>query len=181
MSREDYRIQEADGGTRYFDSDDWSIDASMFYKLTKDWDITVDLFAHSTNNKNDKFYSYGKCPYTAGVDAFTKDWSGETAWTCPPTNLVIQAIKKILNTNMKAVVAVPAWRTAQFWPFLFPDGEHAIQECVQLRVVQPYLIRGQFCHNKLLQGRTSFPFVVLYVRSEGGGYKGTAGRIRMRW
>ena len=110
-----------------------------------------------------------------------RDWTGEVAWVCPPTNLMVPAIKKIHYTVMTAIVVAPAWRTAQFWPFLFPDGENAKEECTQLRVVQPHIVKGTFCYNPLMQGRTSFPFVVLYVESRGKRYSGRTGVINMRW
>ena len=108
LSREDYRIQTADEGTRFFDPDDWSINEIMYKKLTNNAAPTVDLFAHPNNAKCERFYSYGKCPRSAGIDAFTKSWEGERAWCCPPTSSVISSIKKILATRMEAIVIVPA-------------------------------------------------------------------------
>ena len=95
LSREDFRIQEADQGTRFFDPDDWSIDKYLFDRLTKNESISVDLFAHTTNTKVSRFYSYGLCPGSKGTDAFTQSWDNETAWACPPTSLVIDTKKKL--------------------------------------------------------------------------------------
>ena len=179
VSREDYRIQEADHGTRYFDPDDWAVDQITYEKLTSDrrWHPTVDLFAHPTNAKTERFFSYGKAPRSAGVDAFAQSWDKETAWTCPPTSLIIQAMQKIGATDMKAILVVPAWPTAIFWTFLFPDGERAQEMVEAAELVQPFIIRGQFCDNKLLQGRTSFPFLVMYIRSKGRGYRHRSGKV----
>lgn len=126
ISREDFRIQVADEGTRFFDADDWSIDRASYIKYTVGKRIAADIFVHASNSKAEIFFSYGKCPGTSGVDAFTQDWGfKEWAWVCPPTNLVIETIKKIAQTRMKAVLIVPKWQTADFWPYLCPDGQRA--------------------------------------------------------
>ena len=74
VSREDYRIQEANQGTRFFDPDDWAIDVPSFEKLVVSWPISIDLFAHFTNAKCQRFFSYGKAPHSLGVDAFSQSW-----------------------------------------------------------------------------------------------------------
>ena len=113
VSRKDYRIQLADEGTRYFDPDDWSVDSRSFIRFTRDKEILLDVFVHTSNRRAERFFSYGKCPETSGVDAFAQSWNTEDwAWICPPTNLVIEAFKKILNTKMKAILVVPCWQTA---------------------------------------------------------------------
>ena len=177
LRRTDYRIQWADEGSRSFDPDDWGLDLTSFKELTKHWQPTVDAFAHTSNFKCQRFYSYGDAPRTAGVDAFAQDWTNELAYICPPVNLVIDALKKIEATKMMAILVVPAWRSAAFWNMIFPDGRHAVQSCVGLRVLRPHIVRGKFCQNKLMQGRTAFPFIALYMRSEGAGHTHISGRI----
>ena len=180
ISRNDYRLQAADHGTRFFDPDDWAIDFESFRQLTgrSEWKPSIDTFAHFTNAKTDRFYSYGKSPNTQGVDAFAQSWRGETAWVCPPTSLIIQAVKKIAATDMKAVLITPAWPTAAFWSFIFPDGKRAHELIERAVLFRPHVIRGKFCTNKLLQGKTSFPFLAAYIRSTGAGYKHRAGKVQ---
>ena len=60
LHREDYRIQVADHGSRFFDPDDWSIDNESFELITRQFTPTVDLFAHFSNAKCKKFYSFAK-------------------------------------------------------------------------------------------------------------------------
>lgn len=79
LSREDFRIQEADEETRFFNPDDWSVDQNMFRKLIKGRPVIIDLFAHTSNAKASKFFSYGKCPDSCGTDAFAQNWEGESA------------------------------------------------------------------------------------------------------
>ena len=179
LRRTDFRIQWADEGSREFDPDDWGIDRGSYRELTKSWQPTVDLFAHSSNAKSTKFYSYGNAPYSAGVDAFAQDWTDEIAWACPPVYLVADTLKKIENTRMMAILTVPAWRSAPFWPVLFPDGQRAVTSCVSLKLFHPHVIRGKFCQNKLMQGRTSFPFLAIYLRSTGEGHSHESGKCRV--
>ena len=178
LKRSDYRIQWADEGTREFDPDDWGIDSRTFKECTEHWQVTIDLFGHSSNAKCQRFYSYGNAPHTAGVDAFTQSWSNEIAWACPPVYLVIDTMKKIAASNMLAILCVPAWRSAAFWPILFPDGVHAIDICKKILVKRPWIIRGKFCANKLMQGQTKFPFLMLYIRARAEGYSGESGSVR---
>ena len=178
LRRTDFRIQWADEGSREFDPDDWSIDAGSYKELTKTWQPTVDLFAHSTNRKCQKFYSYGNAPYSSGVDAFSQNWENELAWACPPVYLVPDVIKKIESSKMMAILVTPAWRAAAFWAILFPDGIRAVESCVSIRMFRPHVVRGQFCQNKLMQGRTAFPFLAVYMRSTGGGHTHKSGKVR---
>ena len=132
IKQSDFRIEIADFGSRYYDPDDWSCDTSSFEELTKYWKVSIDLFGHYSNAQVSRFYSFGLSPHTTGVDAFAFSWDQETAWCCPPISLVIPAVRKIASSLMQAILIVPAWRSAQFWPFLFPDGLHAIDMCVSL-------------------------------------------------
>ena len=165
ISREDYRIQEADHGTRFFDPDDWAVDFPSFQRLTekRSWTVTVGLFSHYSNKKCDKFYSFGRAPHTSGVDAFSQSWNNEVAWVCPPTSLVIQAIRKIGVSRMRAILVVPAWPSSIFWSFLFPDGERAQRMTKDLVMFRTFVLRGQYCDNKLMQGHTKFPFLAFFL------------------
>ena len=177
LRRTDFRIQWADEGSREFDPDDWSVDAKSYKELTRSWTPTVDLFTHSTNRKCKKFYSYGDAPYSAGIDAFSQSWENELAWICPPVYLIPEALKKIENTKMMAILVVPVWKAAAFWPLLFPDGKHGVECCVSIRLFRPHVVRGQFCQNKLMQGRTAFPFLAVYMRSAGEGHTHRSGAV----
>ena len=167
LHREDYRIQVADFGSRYYDPDDWTVDNASYISLTQDWRPTIDLFAHFSNAKCERFYSYGKAPHTSGVDAFAQEWHQEVGWCCPPTRAVIPALQKIELSIMKAILIVPAWTSSAFWPFLFPDGHNARQSVERIQFFRPFLWRGEYCRNRLMQGYTSFGFLALYINSRG--------------
>ena len=78
---------------------------------------------------------------------------------------------------MQAIVIVPFWRSASFWPVVFPDGDHAISQCWKIVRFQPFVIRGPFCDNELLQGRTKFTFLAMYISSAGLGYCKSPGLV----
>ena len=178
LKRDDFRIQIADTGTRFFDPDDWSADKTTFRSLTAGMRIDLDAFAHTTNAKANRFFSYGRCPRSAAVDAFTQDWTDSVAWICPPVSLIIPAVKKACHTRMSGIFLIPLWRSSVFWTTLFPNGSHAIPQCWKLVKCHPHIVRGQFCYNPLMQGTTQFPFLAVYFVSAGVGYTPRPGSIR---
>lgn len=177
VKRSDYQIVVADYGSRLYDPDDWACDDASFESLTRYWPATIDLFAHFSNAQLPRFYSYGNSPHTAGVDAFAQDWCDEIAWCCPPVSFVIPAFKKIAATRMQAILVVPAWKSAFFWTFPFPNGLHAVDICISISAFGPFIIQGRFCSNFLLQGNPAFPFLALYLCSAGLGYSGLKGSV----
>ena len=177
VHRSDYRVQWADEGSREFDPDDWGVDAQSYKELTHNWKPTVDLFAHTSNTKCEKFYAYGRAQNCAAVDAFTQCWKEELAWMCPPTHLIGDALKRAEQTTMMAILVCPAWKSATYWSILFPNGKHAVASCVAIKLFRPHVLRGRHCYNKLLQGRTAFPFIAMYLRTKGTGYEHKSGTI----
>ena len=132
--------EEANSGTRKFDPDDWGVDPESFQNLTSSFEISIDLFAHLSNKKTPRFYSFGAAYLSSGVDAFAFDRTDENAWVCPPICLVIPAFRKILRTRMTAILVVPRWRSAAFWPVLFPDGKKPHSVCWKIEVFRPHIV-----------------------------------------
>ena len=110
------------------------------------------------------------------MDAFVQDWNNEVAWCCSPVNKIIPTIHKIEESVMLALLIVPAWSSAQFWPFLFPDGKHARKSVTKVVQFWPTVWRGKYCYNKHMQGKTLFSFLALYIRADGTGMNMTAGQ-----
>ena len=175
LKRDDFRMQAADNGSQFFDPDDWTIDKVSFKYLTEGIKIDTDIFAHTSNAKSRRFFSYGCCPRTSGIDAFTPDWSDMVVWACPPVNLIIPTVKKICATCMSGILLVPLWRSAMFWTTLFPDGRHLIFQCWKVVKLHPHIVRGKSCYNPLVQGTTYFPFLAIYFVSAGTGYSTRVG------
>ena len=140
LHRDDYRIQVADHGSRFVDQDDWAIDQDSYQSLTQEWIPTVDLFAHFTNKKCAKFYSYGKTPHTSGVDAFTRDWSQEIVWCCPPVNKIIADLQKVESTHMMCI-----------WSFRPGSQQHSGQYFFQMGFMRDLRARRS-CSSDHLSG-----------------------------
>ena len=115
--------QEADALSKIQDSDSWGVDKDCFNYLNNLMGpFTVDRFADDRNAKlacfNSKFY----CPGTAHVNAFTADWSYHNNWCSPPVNRIGSTIKHMARCKAMGTLLVPEWKSAYYWPILYPDG-----------------------------------------------------------
>ena len=68
-------LRLADQGSKYMDTDDWSIDNQSFSHLQylADRQFTCDVFAYNTNAKVAKFYSKLPSPGCAGINAYARN------------------------------------------------------------------------------------------------------------
>ena len=106
-----------------------------------------------------------------GVNAFAIPWTKMAAWVCPPTGRIVEVIRKISrSTGMTGILVVPAWKTAIYWPFVCPDGRSATECFESVTLFRPFILQGETNEgNNLLRGFTSFPFLALYINSNGSG------------
>ena len=87
--------------------------------------FTVDRFSSDLNSLCAVFNSQYWCPGTAGVDAFAQgDWLGQLNWCNPPFWMIGRLLRFLEATGAEAVVIVPYWRRALWWPLVCPDGVH---------------------------------------------------------
>ena len=115
--------EQADFISRIEDFDDWKLDPREFTKIDVLWGPhTIDRFADVHNKQLERFNSRFWNPGSEAVDAFTCNWVGEVNWLCPPMHLVNRVIQHAKRTNAEGTLIVPCWRSAPFWPVLFPDG-----------------------------------------------------------
>jgi hypothetical protein len=78
---------DSDYFIKCYDSDEWSVQDSVFRKLGNMWGKhSIDRFAYSYNTKCQNFNSRFWCPITNGVDAFMQVWPGHINWrlVAPP-------------------------------------------------------------------------------------------------
>ncbi len=116
----------ADKLSRWVDWDDWGINQTLFESIEKHWGpFSVDRFATDKNSKLRRFNSRFCCPGSEAIDAFAQNWAGEENWLVPPPGLVSETVRHLLETKATGVLVAPAWRSAKFWPFLFPQGNWA--------------------------------------------------------
>ena len=160
LSRNDPRIEMADSGSRIRDSDDWSIDPESFEIINKQFGpFTIDLFADSSNSKCALFFSDFNCPGTAGINAFAHSWDTHNLWVCPPVSKILETWRKLSKTDCEGIIIVPAWKSANFWPFLFPKTK-THQMIKVLKYIHPKIIQNQRAMSPL-SGTTTFPFLLI--------------------
>ena len=113
----------ADYLSRMIDYDDWMLNPLVFNQLNARWGpFTVDRFAEARNAQLPRFNSRHWSPGTEAVDTFTCDWGNENNWWCPPIYLIPRLLKHARVTKAMGALVVPEWRSAPFWPLLYPDG-----------------------------------------------------------
>ena len=109
----------ADRISKHVDTDDWSVDIPTFQLVQNELGFsTIDRFADDKNTKHKRFNSKFFCPNSAGVDAFTSDWSAEYNWLCPPISLVGNVIKHLRFCKARGILITPEWPSAYYWPIL---------------------------------------------------------------
>ena len=152
----------ADYYSKINDTDDFSIDDYSFHTLNAKYGpYTLDRFADNFNAKVNRFNSKYFCPHTLGVDAFTEHWGGENNWICPPVSSIGAVFRHLKWCNAHGTVIVPVWRSAYFWPLLYPNGYHMASFVKDFTVSHPnYTSRGG---NKVFVGKPKFTTMALYV------------------
>ena len=119
-----YRIpgeenKKADMLSKQVDYHDWFITKDLVKMLTNKWrKVTIDRFASHTNKKTQRFNFKYICPGSAGVNAFSVDWSNENNLLVPPVYLITKTIKHFMSSkySAKAILACPYWPYSTFWP-----------------------------------------------------------------
>ena len=122
--REHGRIFLADLGSKFsLSTDEWSVDRDLLYTVLFQLNLmpSVDCFATRHNKVCAKFFSVLPQTGTAGINFFAQKLSAaETYFCCPPVKLIIPCFLKLVSEKgIKAVLLVPEWHSAVFWPFLF--------------------------------------------------------------
>ena len=107
------------------DYDDWSLDHEQLLAIDQLWGPhTIDRFATDHSRQLLQFDSRYFYPGTTGVDAFAFNWAGANNWLCPPTSLIVAAVRHARTCQAKVTLLVPEWPSSYFWPFLFEDGTY---------------------------------------------------------
>ena len=165
LPREDPRIQAADVGSRSFDKDDWGVDSASFSVLQSRFlpdGFSLDPFASPSNARCSRFFSRYAYPGSLATDAFSVSWSDECLFICPPIGKLIPTWKKIASSlNSRGVLVFPAWKTATFWPVIFPDGSHSTWPAQSVHSFDPFINVGQF-YAGVMNGRNSYLFVAIF-------------------
>ena len=128
VPREHQAIVQADLAGKFRDTDGWSIDDLSFKSIQQVGGevFTCDVFAHSSNNRCIKFYSLLPSWGTAGINAFSMDWSKDYNFICPPVKEIIYVIRHIQSNPCRGVLVVPTFQGFSYWNFLRDSKENLI-------------------------------------------------------
>ena len=80
----------------------------------------LDCFVSDYNSQLMQFHSRYWVSNTEAVYTFTVNWSGEKCWLVLPLHLVDCALLHAEVCNSSGALIVPMWKSAAFWPLLFP-------------------------------------------------------------
>jgi hypothetical protein len=83
---------------------------------------TIDLFAHSKNNKCPRFCALPSALSGSSEisDAFSIPWTREIPYIFPPVQIIDKVLQKIVQERVTALLVVPRWPTQPWWGLLRP-------------------------------------------------------------
>ena len=153
VPREHSLIALADMGSKFGDTDDWSIDdkSLQILQIIAGKRITCDTFAYNTNARCQKFYSKIPSPGCSGINAYSMDWSNDFNYVCPPIKEISFVINHIEAQECEGILVVPKWPSAIFWNKITDDGAHLKPMFVNCHTFKPYISQGQETYNVLAE------------------------------
>lgn len=154
VPRDHVAIALADYAGKFKNTDCWSIDDVSFQTLQQiaQTVFTCDVFAHSFNARCVKFYSQVPSFGTAGINAFTMDWSEDYNFVCPPVKEIVFVVRHILAKPCAGVLVVPFLPSARFWHFLTSHEETFLNIFRKSHIFCPDLYPGFECQKSSFSG-----------------------------
>jgi hypothetical protein len=111
----------ADVLSKTVDYHDYSVTNEFYDQVCDYFGIRpdIDCFANNENRKTDKYFSLMYCPGTSGVDCFNYNWRlYGICWLFPPVRLIGRTLSYLEACHGEAVLLVPEWRNAYFFPMI---------------------------------------------------------------
>ena len=160
------RIILADLGSKFSQStDEWGVNRDQLQGIFHQLNIypTIDCFASTPSAICDLFYS--KIPQNgcAGINFYVQELvSTHVYFCCPPTKEIVYTFKHLISsTNIKAILIIPAWFSASFWPVLH-DGCKFRKEISNYLFFSPeFLVFNQT--NSLFSRKPNFQMLALVL------------------
>ena len=151
-------------------TDGWSIDDVSLntLELVAGEKFTCDVFAHSSNQRCKKFYSKLPSFGTAGVNAYTMDWSGDFNFVCPPLKEITFVVRHIKDHKCTGVLVIPHLPSARFWHGLVNEDRKFLPFIKKTFVFRPDLYPGFNCPTSSFSGpyqQHNKQFIALYFDS----------------
>ena len=114
------KLMPADWLTRGANKGDWRLAPQIVQQHIHQWGLcTIDRFADNVNAQLPRFNAAFPCLGSEAMDAFTEDWSHERNYINPPWGLLGKVLSKLRSTPAaEAVLIIPHWPSATWWPLL---------------------------------------------------------------
>lgn len=160
--------QQSDYLSRIVDFGDWRISDMFFHYVNDLWgSLTVDRFANYHNAKLPRFNSRFWNPGSEAVNCFSISWAHEKNYLVPPINLVSRCLRHLLQCEAEGVLITPAWVSAAYWPFLFPEMGKRAAFIVDYRLIKNLggiIVDGSLKRDSVLRDNVKF---VLLAKLDG--------------
>ena len=128
--------EQANFPSLIIDTDDWQISYAFFQYVNSLWKpAAIDDFARFKNTKLPMFNSRFWNPGTETADCFTADWRHDMNLLVPPLNLVARCLGYLTECKAKGLLICPAWKSASFWPLLFPKEENPVSVVTDYKII----------------------------------------------
>ena len=128
-------------------STEWSLDPQVFKQICQKWFTPhVDLFATHLDHKLPLYVSPVADPNAWDIDALNLNWTGLTAYACPPTALFHRVIQKIKQWHCLIIVIAPGWPGMPwFWDLV--QRSHYNFQCQELFSNSPTITCSTAIHS----------------------------------
>ena len=111
--------KRADWLSRNIDPKNYQLKPELFLAACRHFGVypEVDLFASRKNRQCQKYASWRADLKSLG-NAFALNWGRFLSWINPPWELIPRVLKKIREDQAQALVCLPVWKAAPWWPQL---------------------------------------------------------------
>ena len=121
-------LVHADMGSRCFDASNFSLDFESFSAVLEFFshlEIQIDCFADFWNKKCAAYFSRFTDVNANGINFFAQSLIQDVIYYAfPPPSLIIPALDHFYKFGASGLFIFPIWKSASFWPYIFPDGRH---------------------------------------------------------
>ena len=97
------------------------LDPRIFHRAVKQLHFkpSADMFASRTHHQLPRYFSRHPDPQAVATDAFRQNWQAEhQPYINPPWSLINQVIQKLCREGVRAMLVIPEWPNAKWYPKL---------------------------------------------------------------
>eukprot|EP00961_Rhodomonas_salina_P024067 323749-Rhodomonas_salina.1 len=153
---------DTDSHVNELDYYDYMVKPDLFASLDREWGPhTVDCFASAANAQLPRFNSKWFQKEAEWIDAFSISWKGENNWVFPPPAIIPHVVRHLRRSKAEAMLIIPAWSGAHWWPTLFPNGHSSSPAQFVLKIKD--LGEAQQALTILFDSRNQMPPTVIAV------------------